>query len=67
MVAVIQVTKIHFCALGCRVQYVTSVKLGSATAGSVSAHTPVPALSLTPSVWSANEASGTTVSECAQQ
>lgn len=45
------------------VQYVTSVKLGFVMGGNVSVRTPVPALSLTLSVWSANEASGTTEAE----
>lgn len=41
----------------------TSVKRGFVTVGNVSVHTPVPALSLRPSVWSANEESGSTVSD----
>lgn len=40
----------------------TSVKLGFVTVGSASVHTPAPAPLLMPSVWSANEESGTTVS-----
>lgn len=64
MVAARQVTEINFvCSLVARVQYVTSVKLGFATAGNVSVHTPVPALLLTLSVWSVSEASGTMVSD----
>lgn len=45
------------------VQSVTSVKRGFVTVGNVSVHTPVPALSLRPSVWSANEESGSTEAE----
>lgn len=41
----------------------TSVKLGFVTVGSASVHMPAPAPSLMPSVWSANEESGTTVSD----
>lgn len=47
---------------GCRVQYVTSVKLGFVMVGSVSVHTPVPARLLMPSVWNVNGESGTMVS-----
>lgn len=42
----------------------TSVRLGFAMVGSVSAPMPVPALSPMPSVWSVNEVSGTMVSNC---
>lgn len=41
----------------------TSVKLGFVTVGSASVHTPAPAPLLMPSVWSANEESGTTEAE----
>lgn len=52
--------------LGYRVQYVTSVKLGFATVGNVSAHMPVPVLLLMLSVWSVSEVSGTMVSDYIQ-
>lgn len=45
------------------VPYVTSVRLGFAMVGSVSAPMPVPALSPMPSVWSVNEVSGTMEAE----
>lgn len=41
----------------------TSVKLGFATVGNVSAHMPVPVLLLMLSVWSVSEVSGTTEAE----
>lgn len=47
---------------GCRVQYVTSVKLGFVMVGSVSVHTPVPARLPMLSVWNVNGVSGTMVS-----
>ena len=47
---------------GCRVQYVTSVKLGFVTVGSVSVHTPVSARLPMLSVWNVNGVSGITVS-----
>lgn len=44
----------------------TSVKLGFATVGNVSAHMPVPVLLLMLSVWSVSEVSGTMVSDYIQ-
>lgn len=49
--------------LCCRVQYVTSVKLGFAMGGSVLVPMPVPAHSLMQSVWNVSEGFGTMVSD----
>lgn len=49
--------------LCCRVQYVTSVKLGFATEGSVLAPMPVPAHSPMQNVWNVSVGYGTMVSD----